>query len=266
MLTVIIPTYKPQEYLWECLGTIAKQTLSKDRFEVLLVLNGCCEPYRTDIEQYITREMAGVNICLIQTDEGGVSNARNIGLDQARGEYITFIDDDDYISPCYFEALLDKAMPDTVVLSNSISFVDGSSDFDENYSIRKAYYNLKKRQVIDLFHARTIFNGPCMKLFPRSFIQEHRFNKRYRNGEDSLFMFEISYHISKLILADEVAVYYRRYRIDSATTCRQSFREKSSVVAHMIWEYTKNIMKNPFSFNCLFVLSRYAAELKSLIR
>ena len=52
-ISVIVPTYKPQAYLWECLNSLCLQTLSKEDFEVILVLNGCCEPYKTQIQQYL---------------------------------------------------------------------------------------------------------------------------------------------------------------------------------------------------------------------
>ena len=51
-ISVIIPTYKPQVYLWECLDTVYAQTFSKKEFEVILVLNGCNEPYNSQIQEY----------------------------------------------------------------------------------------------------------------------------------------------------------------------------------------------------------------------
>ena len=83
-ISVIIPTYKPQEYLWKCLDSLDRQTLSNDNFEVILVLNGCKEPYYSQIKNYIAKRN-DLNIIFIQTDEGGVSNARNKGLDIAKG-------------------------------------------------------------------------------------------------------------------------------------------------------------------------------------
>lgn len=99
-ISVIIPTYKPQSYLWECLDSLRNQTFPKSDFEIFLILNGCKDPYQSQIENYLLiHEIC--NLRLIQTDQLGVSNARNIGLDCANGDYITFIDDDDYVSPYY---------------------------------------------------------------------------------------------------------------------------------------------------------------------
>ena len=124
-ISVIIPTYKPQDYLWECLNSLVAQTFPKEDFEVILVLNGCCEPWKSNIQQYIDARMQGMNVNYIQTDEGGVSNARNIALDFAKGDYVTFIDDDDLISPTYLEELYEKAAPDTVSLCYPYAFNDG---------------------------------------------------------------------------------------------------------------------------------------------
>ena len=90
-LSVIIPTYKPKDYVWECLESIAHQTLPSDMFEVFIVLNGCNEPYRTQIQSYIDAHMSHLNVHFLQTDQGGVSNARNIAIDRAKGLYTEFL-------------------------------------------------------------------------------------------------------------------------------------------------------------------------------
>ena len=97
-ISVIVPTFKPQAYLWECLNSLVAQTFAKDDFEVLLVLNGCLEPYKSERESYLAKNKDKINIRFISTETPGVSNARNIALDNAKGEYIAFFDDDDYVS------------------------------------------------------------------------------------------------------------------------------------------------------------------------
>lgn len=120
-ISVIIPTYKPQSYIWECLDSICNQTFPKDDFEVVLVLNGCREPYDGQIREYINNHPV-VQWNYIQTDKGGVSNARNLGLDAAKGEYITFVDDDDYVSGVYLEGLYEKVGRNTISASNTIAY------------------------------------------------------------------------------------------------------------------------------------------------
>lgn len=103
-ISVIIPTYKPKEYLWDCLESLERQTLPPNEFEIIIVLNGCNEPYYSQIKKHI--ESTSLNINFIHTLLGGVSNARNLGLDAANGDYISFIDDDDYVSESFLEYLL----------------------------------------------------------------------------------------------------------------------------------------------------------------
>lgn len=75
-ISVIIPSYKPKEYLWECLDSLCKQTMDKRQFEILLILNGCCEPFKSQIEKYITEYMQDMNVRFIQTNQGGEQCAK----------------------------------------------------------------------------------------------------------------------------------------------------------------------------------------------
>lgn len=83
-ISVIVPSYKPQAYLWECLDSIYNQTFPKTEYELVLVLNGCNEPYNTQIKKWLSAH-EDMQVQYIQTDEPGVSNARNIGMQAARG-------------------------------------------------------------------------------------------------------------------------------------------------------------------------------------
>ena len=105
-ISVITPTYKPGSYVWECLDSVYNQTFSGKRYEVIIILNGCNEPYYSQIEEYISSHSDRCAFSLIQTDVPGVSNARNIGIEKSNGTYLTFVDDDDVISENYLEELL----------------------------------------------------------------------------------------------------------------------------------------------------------------
>lgn len=249
-ISVIVPTYKPKDYLWECLDSLVAQTLFGSEWELLLVLNGCCEPWRTHIEQYIGSKMQGMNVVFVQTDTPGVSNARNIALDRVRGEYVTFIDDDDYVSPQYLEELLNAASPDTVSLCYPYAFDDGRPDVQRKYSITDAYEYCAAHGCGRLSSkVRKFFSGPCMKLIPMSFIQERRYDVRFANGEDSLFMFLISDRIKRTALASRTAVYYRRYRENSAVTRKKNLQNVITNGLLLILAYSHIYFNNPFKYN-----------------
>ena len=265
-ISVIIPTYKPKEYIWECLDSLVKQTFSKEDFEVILVLNGCCEPWKREIESYISANMQGMNIRFIQTDTPGVSNARNIALDNAKGEYVTFIDDDDFVSPKFLQELYEKATPDTISLCYPFAFNDGDSATQISYKITEAYdYCVENNKNTLTSKVRKFFSGPWMKLIPMSFIQDRRFDVRFKNGEDSLFMFLISDKIKTVSFTSKEAVYYRRYRENSAVTTKYS---RWSIIDNrfkLICLYSGIYWHNPVKYSFTFYLTRVLAAAKVMI-
>ena len=248
-ISVIIPTYKPQSYLWECLDSIAKQTFPKECFEVILVLNGCTEPYKSAIEKYIAEKMQGMNVNFIHTQVGGVSHARNMALDAAVGEYITFLDDDDYISDCTLSELYEVANKGFVPICNTIAFWDDTKDVLINYKIKSEFEKCSQKDIVSIVDARRFFAGPVRKLIHRDIIGNRRFDKRFKNGEDSLFMFLISDRIRLVSCTSSQAVYYRRLRNSSANMHQRGFWERLKNSISMIIEYTKIYFSDRKNYN-----------------
>lgn len=267
-LSVIIPTYKPKDYIWDCLGSIAHQTLSSDMFEVFIVLNGCNEPYHTQIQSYIDAHMSHLNVHFIQIDQGGVSNARNIALDRAKGEYITFIDDDDYLSLTCLEEMCNMTIGDNIVCCYPYAFNDGQPEVQlMDYGITRAYeYCIAHGCDTVSSKARKYFSGPCMKLIPMSFIQERRFDIRFKNGEDSLFLFLISDKFKKITFTSRKAIYYRRCRAGSAVSNFESDRGAFYRNCYfMICAYSYIYWQHPFRYNLFFYITRMLGVLHSVV-
>ena len=261
-ISVIIPTYKPAEYIWECLDSLEKQTLPKNDFEVILVLNGCKEPYNTQIKEYIDKNNVQYNY--IQADQGGVSNARNIALNQAKGEYITFIDDDDIVSPKYLEGLWEKSSKEIIVLSLSYRFSENISAC-WSYAITEVYNSLRNK-VSPFYKARRYFSGPCMKLFHRDIIGQRRFDKRYKIGEDSVFMFLISDRFRSVCTTSSDAIYYRRIRKGSTMMEKGDWKCRTTNAMSQIVEYIKIYSKSILKYNFLLCASRVLATIISLFK
>lgn len=263
LVTVIIPTYKPQDYLWECLESLNNQTLDKSQYEVYLILNGCNEPYNSKIIEWLSCHQ-DLRVFYRQIDMGGVSNARNEALAMASGEYVTFIDDDDYVSPTYLSDLLDAASKETIAVSNSIAF-DSQGVFYDDYAPHQNYIKNSCNKDTTLIKASKNLNGPWMKLIHREIIKDSRFEPRFKNGEDALFIFLISYRAKHLKYTAERAKYYRRYREDGA--CYSKFSMSYSIRNNclLILYYIKYWIRHPFAYNFLFFLNRLAATFKSMI-
>lgn len=263
-ITVIIPTYKPQDYLWECLNSLLSQTLPKDEFEVVLVLNGCAEPWKGEIEKYIATNMQGFNVNFIHIEEGGVSNARNLGLEVARGEYITFIDDDDYVSHSYLKELLTAASKSTISLCYPLSFEDGVSIYKPFY-ITKDYLFTHINKKCHWYKARRYFNGPVYKLIHRDIIGDRRFDTRFTHGEDSLFMFCISDRFRWVSFTSREAIYYRRNRIGSAMTVRRGLLERFNNEFKLIREKTLIFFRTPSNYSIQFYFRSIVSSFANLI-
>lgn len=263
-ISVVIPTHKPEKYIFECLDSLYSQSISHKDYDIIIVLNGCNEPWRSQIDDWI-QQHPNLDIKFIQTDQPGVSNARNLALDQATGEYITFIDDDDYVSAEYLEELYKMATPNTVALSDAISFDDSTLEYNLNYGQHKVFINLHEKHDVSLFSARKMFNGPVMKLIHRDIIGNRKFEPKFKNGEDSLFMFLISDKIENVRFASPKAIYYRRFRRNSATTKKHGrmciFRNRIS----MCWYYSKYYLSHPAKYDFSFLISRYAGSIKTIM-
>lgn len=263
-ISVIIPTYKPKDYLWECLNSLTEQTFSKNQFEIILVLNGCCEPWKSDIEAYIATNMRGMNINFIQLQQGGVSNARNVALDNAKGKYITFIDDDDMVSPQFLQELYNAVTPEIISVCKPLAFWEGKEGYID-YSITNTYNKFSKYDKVSPSKVRKYFSGPCMKLIPMSFIQDRRYDIRFKNGEDSIFMFLISDRISKVSFTTPNAIYYRRFREGSAMTINRSRWAIAKNNLNMMKVYCEIYLKAPWRYNFLMFITRVLGAVHSIL-
>lgn len=257
-ISVIIPTYKPADYLWNCLISLKEQTFPKEDFEIIIGLNGCNEPYKSMISRFVKDNLADYNVIILQTDEGGASIGRNMGLDKAQGEYIAFVDDDDYVSKTYLEELYSVSAPDIVGLSNAVAFEDGTNA-KLRYCMEVVYSECKEKGYNRLnSKARRFFNGPVMKLFHRSIIGDRRFDNSFKTSQDCIFNFLISDRIDKVAFTLPDAVYYRRVRENSATTRTRTKRQYISNSLRCMSTFTRIYCSGKYS--TYFFLSRIAAE------
>lgn len=265
-LLVIIPTYLPGEYLKECLLSLNNQSCSFDDFEVVIILNGEREPYFDIICRYL--KGMKFNYQLIYTENKGVSNARNIGIEygfQTNKDFILFLDDDDKLSSTYIENCLKKASAEHLIISNYKTFLNDLDDrFGEDYLSRAYQRNVNKH--FSLYQYRSFFSSMCGKVIPLGFINEIRFNPKFKLGEDSLFGFELSKNVLNCVLTDEHSIYYRRLRVGSASRSKPSINYKISNYVNLIFLYTKiyisNIRKIPFSF----YMSRVIASIIHILK
>lgn len=257
-VSIIIPTYKPGYYIWECLDSLKNQTFSQDKLEILIILNGDKEPYYSQINNWIDENRIK-NTKLLYSKEKGVSYARNLGLEKSSGENICFIDDDDYIDNNYIEELIksiEKYGKNGIVVTNYINFDEKTREnlFETKY--QNEFY------TDNILKMRKVFSVSCIKLIPKNIIGNIRF-KNYSNGEDSLFMLEISKNIKYIVVTEKNTFYNYRVRKTSAHFKKKkaSYILKNSL--SLLKEYIKIFFKK--GYNKKFVFVRILALVKGII-
>ena len=262
-VSVIIPTYKPGTYIWECLDSLAAQTLPKERFEVIVVLNGPREPFYSQLSDYAARNGNRLSLKLLYCEKPGVSNARNMGIDAAEGEFMAFVDDDDTVSDNYLQRLLDKTPDDGIVVSNVVA-VNDVTKTAENYFLTEAYRSNAGRDCPSLFQTRSFLSSVWGKLIPASIIAADRFDTRFSLSEDALYMFSVSRRIKRVALADEDVTYFVRMRPQSAMHRHYSYMYRLRLALTTAWRFTAMYLKHPLQYSAALYFSRVYATLRKL--
>lgn len=256
-VSVIVPSYKPGKYVFDCLESLMSQTLDDDLYEVIVVLNGIKDPYYKNLTDYSLRYN---NLHVFYEEVVGVSNARNTGMKYAIGEYYAFVDDDDIISSNYLEELLKVATPTIMGVSNIHSFRESVENYGDDFFACRIVQ--KRRNPNSLFFNRAILSIPVAKLIHREMIDSRFFDPRFRNGEDALFITQISDKVSGFAFTDPSASYFVRMRNGSATRHKFTIKELSVNAFMLLKAYIKIYLSSPLSYNLLLFLSRVPGLIK----
>lgn len=131
-ISVIVPVYNAERYLHRCVDSILSQTFSN--FELLLINDGSKDSSGAICDEYAAKDP---RVRVFHKENGGVSSARNLGLDNACGEWIAFVDSDDWISENYLESML---VFDTDINFSSVSLVSESNQFNEHVTLKLSDY------------------------------------------------------------------------------------------------------------------------------
>lgn len=214
-ISIIVPVYNVEIYLERCVESILKQTYTN--FELLLINDGSTDQSGELCDQLVSKNG---NIKVFHLKNAGVSNARNVGIQNSTGEWITFVDSDDFITNDYLETL--------------ISAVDGDDSI--GFSIARLHH-IKNGQITEL----PVFSGkeekwsteqtirellttsktsffPVAKLFRREIISDFTFNTDYHLAEDALFLTEVLLKTKCTSIFIDKPIYYYDHRQGSATT------------------------------------------------
>lgn len=212
MVSVIVPIYNLEGYLKRCIESILCQSYKE--LQIILVDDGSTDGSGKICDDYAKEDN---RIEVIHKNNAGVSSARNKGMEVANGEYIAFIDGDDYIDNRYFEVLVTNAEKYKCDISCcQLLTIETNGTKEKLFNITSKMFDAK--YIIDNYFynkfIKAIMYGPYNKLYRKEAIGKVRF-KDYKYAEDILFVFEVLLNTNN-IYYDEYIGYYYIHREDSA--------------------------------------------------
>lgn len=178
-ITVIIPVYNVENYLERCLKSILYNTYTN--LEIICVNDGSTDNSKKILEDYSQRDK---RVIVINKKNNGISSARNAGIKIATGEYIAFVDSDDWIHEKYFEYLIRGIDTADLVICNYIrSYKSGSVETDDAYRVQSI-------SPIDVLKNKELKSYVWGKLFRHQLVDEIRFCESEKL-EDSLYNMDV---------------------------------------------------------------------------
>lgn len=221
-VSVIVPVYNAGKYLQECLDSILNQTLSD--LELILVDDGSTDSSSELCDQFAGRDMRVQ--CIHQANKGAAI-ARNHGLNIAQGEYITFVDSDDWIDADMYKQMVDTAEANNcdLVICDCLKESNSGSqlythDLPSGFYDRERMYSVYFPQLLmpdTMEYPVTISN--CLLLIRKEVITTNHltFPEGMQFSEDLLFGSEVGYFAQSMTYLKEYAPYHYRQNPDSVT-------------------------------------------------
>ncbi len=204
VVSIIIPVFNMESSLAECLNSVLDQTYSA--LQILVVDDGSTDGSREVAEGYARQDE---RVVLISKENGGVSSARNRGLDEATGKYLMFVDADDRIEPGYVEAFVNTAVSNDVCLViGGVTLLHGNERQVKNPSCgiytQGAFFSylcLEGTENVGFI---------CGKIYERAIIEENRirFKESMTSQEDLLFFLTVLSYIDSVYCFEEAGYLY----------------------------------------------------------
>lgn len=230
MISIIIPVYNTQEYIIDCLKSVKNQTYKN--YEVLVVNDGSSDKS----QELITNYIHGLeNFLLIEKENGGICSARNRGLEQANGEWIVFLDSDDWLEPTCLENMVkaeNKYHADFCLVGfRAYEIETGNFNVWSQYPVAYGVLpeELSLLRSVDYVWAR---------MYKKSIIDEYglKFDEKIRYCEDNAFNFDYIGVIKSFVCVNDIGYNYRRGHSGAIS--------KSAITPHM----RKNIGEHMYQF------------------
>lgn len=240
-ISIIIPIYNSEKYLTHCLDSILKQTYQD--FEVILVNDGSTDNSAKICDNYTITD---ARFKVIHKQNQGVSIARNTGISYAKGEYISFIDSDDWIENDYLKNMINIATSSADLIVSGVIY-DYSIENHKTKTVKDNIFNICDSNFFhELVKSRLLF-GPVAKLYKTDIIKSKKikFPEDISYGEDRLFNYEYLKYVTKIATINSCNYHYIMHNSGSLSSKKYSnmfaLEYDQWVKLHDLYEFHENL-------------------------
>lgn len=237
MISIIIPVYNAEKFIGKCLSSAINQTYPT--WECLLIDDGSTDGSGHACDEW---QKSDTRFRVFHQQNKGVSAARNKGITESKGEYVCFVDVDDWIEPNFLETLVNHSHDADWVLSGQIR------EWNDH---KKTVYQPEKTETfpLDSSHAdtfvelnrRLLLYAPHEKLFRSDIIKEHQltFREGCQYGEDLIFNFQYLEHVNRIATVDTALYHYRMGTKTLSTMMRPNQFDEDYKQWHILEDFYK---------------------------
>lgn len=199
-ISVVVPVYNAEKYLHRCVDSILGQSYTS--FELLLINDGSKDNSAVICDEYVVKDS---RVRVFNKENGGVSSARNMGIDNSKGDWITFIDSDDWVEIDYLKCLFENK-EDGFVVSAYIYERENNISYEK---LNNELITIGPDSLTSIL-MKGAFTTPYCKLYRREILEKGkiRFNCQLSSYEDTLFVWTYLLHIDKIRTIDNFTYHY----------------------------------------------------------
>ena len=230
-VSIVIPVYNVAKYLRKCMDSVLAQTYSS--LEIILVDDGSPDESGEICDSYAQQDS---RVVVIHQQNAGAANAKNAGLDRATGDYITFIDSDDYVEPDWIERLVDTAE------KHGADVVE--CDFDKVYQNRVEIANQYPESRVftaEEYLEQYLGNWTCSlfwnKLFCAKLLPDIRFRRERRCIDDEFFTYKVVSRATRIVRIQDVLYHYRQRMSSAISNTKNQMQIADDAVEVLVERY-----------------------------
>ncbi len=266
LISIIVPIYNVENYLRQCLDSIMGQTYQN--FECLLINDGSPDHSADICREYVSKDS---RFLYFEKENGGVSSARNLGIEHSKGEYITFIDSDDWVDSDYLEVLYNALIDENADIS--VSTYKRFHMGDNCWYFHSSQRGYEKRvftnqELIDEFIDLNTFDHSygfvCGKLVRKDLSDNIAFNEMTTLGEDMEYWLKLYLISNKVVYVNRDSYIYRVDNINrhfGAEKIRSDIQQRLNFIAFLA---IRGIDISKYVNSCLSVIKYRVEKLKEL--